>query len=96
MSAHDRHLAGYRRERIRVRCSTCGEWSSVELVTEYGQQWSEPEECPHCGDGWHEDNETEPDEQDEDRAYDRYVEDREEMGDDGPTGIAAWYSQRHS
>ena len=80
MSAHDRYLAGYRSDSLRVTCSHCGVSASITAETEYGATWWLPEECPHCGEPWSEDAVSGPDGPDEDRAYDRWCDDREIMG----------------
>ena len=49
MSAHDRHLAGFRHSAVMARCLACGEEFDADLVEEYGQSWTDPEECPKCG-----------------------------------------------
>ena len=49
MSAHDRYLAGYRQSHVWLVCDDCGEEFDGVLLTEYGQSWVEPEECPKCG-----------------------------------------------
>jgi Zn finger protein HypA/HybF involved in hydrogenase expression len=49
MSAHDRHLAGYRSEPVAVECRECGHGWDDCLVTEYGMSGTETDECPQCG-----------------------------------------------
>ncbi len=59
MSAHDRHLANYRWEQVRVWCDNpaCpAHQDGVDVVyeSEYGQGAYTPEECG-CGGDWLED-----------------------------------------
>lgn len=49
MNAHDRHLAGYSKHPVNVTCQECGDEYVADEVSEYGQAWLEPEECPNCG-----------------------------------------------
>lgn len=56
MSAHDRHLAGYRRWTETAWCSNreCTNHGGVEVEvqSEYGQSWATPEECWLCHGEW--------------------------------------------
>jgi hypothetical protein len=51
MSDYDRHLAGYDKYPVRVKCKCGNEWDDV-LESEYGTSWlTTHEECPKCGAG---------------------------------------------
>lgn len=56
MSSHDRWLANYGISPATVYCAnpTCGyhDGTEVTYVSEYGQGWYEPEDCPSCGGEW--------------------------------------------
>ena len=60
-SAHDRHLAQFSYAREEMLCEACDASSWVEVFSEYGQSWIEPEECPACNHTWGEPLEDEPD-----------------------------------
>lgn len=49
MSAHDRHLAGFKSSAVMARCTVCHEEFDATYTEEYGTAWLEPEECPKCG-----------------------------------------------
>ena len=54
MSAHDRWLANYHQYGTTAWCVRSGcehhtEGIGVLYVSEYGQGWTEPEDCPLCG-----------------------------------------------
>lgn len=55
--AHARHLASYRRGEVEVYCinRSCDHFGDPTVVTyeeEYGQGWTDPEECPYCHGEW--------------------------------------------
>lgn len=53
MSAHDRYLAAYRRWTQTLYCTRPGcenrDGITALIESEYGQSWSDPEDCPLCG-----------------------------------------------
>lgn len=51
MSAHDSWLAKPMRVPVRLACNDCEREQDGTLVSEYGQSWTEPEECG-CGTPW--------------------------------------------
>jgi hypothetical protein len=57
VSAHDRWLAGYHRWDdtawcSNLRCDNHYQHVHVEVESEYGQSWANPEECPLCHSEW--------------------------------------------
>lgn len=51
MTAHDRYLAGFSTHPVEITCRNdeCGHVFDGQETSEYGQSWTEPEECPECG-----------------------------------------------
>ena len=71
LPGYDQWLAGYGMSYAEVWCDnrTCANHQGTEVryVSEYGQGWYEPEECPLCGGEWL-DTAPADDEEDEDDA----------------------------